>query len=73
MHKGAAKMATTYEIRFGEDDGTLACLLVIARASDEAAVKLAHSVKSSNYAQVEIWKGEDCVHEALLGQTSKAA
>jgi hypothetical protein len=66
-------MATMYEIRFGEVDGTLACLMVIARASDEAAVQLAHSVKSSTYAHVEIWRGEDCVHEALLGQTSKAA
>ena len=40
-------MATMYEIRFGEVDGTLACLMVIARASDEAAVQLAHSVKET--------------------------
>jgi hypothetical protein len=66
-------MAKMYEIRFGETDGSLACLIVIARASDEAAVQLAHSLSGSSYARVEIWRDESCVHESLLKRPPKAA
>ncbi|MBV9330623.1 MAG: hypothetical protein JOZ55_03620 [Alphaproteobacteria bacterium] len=58
-----------YEIRCGRRDGTLACLILIARASDAAAVALAQSIAAPTHDRIEVWRDEHCVHQGLLDRT----
>ena len=64
-------MSITYKIRYGRSDGTLACFIVIARANDAAAVRLAHSLQNTSYERVEVWRDEQCVHAARLKQSAE--
>lgn len=66
-------MDTTYYIRFGRADGTLACQLAIGRASDQAAVRLAHSLARRPFVDVEVWRGEQRVHAARVAHRDLAA
>jgi len=66
-----ATMSTTYQIRYGRRDGTLACFIVIARANDAAAVRLAHSLHGQSYVRVEVWRDDQCVHAARLKQAAE--
>jgi hypothetical protein len=58
--------ARFYEIRCGRNDGSLSCLIVIARPSDASAVSLAHSLRGPSCETVEVWRDDHCVHRAHL-------
>jgi hypothetical protein len=59
-------MGKFYEIRCGRSDGSLSCLIMIARPSDASAVRLAHSLRGPPCETVEVWRDDHCVHRARL-------
>jgi hypothetical protein len=53
----------SYDIRYLNDDGTLAAA-VAAECVDETKAKvLAHALKSKGFKRIEVWDGADLIYE----------
>ena len=53
----------SYDIRFLNDDGTLAAAVAAECANETKAKVLAHAMKNKDHARLEVWDGETLVYE----------
>ncbi len=53
----------SYDIRYLNDDGTLAAAVAAECVDDTKAKVLAHALKHKEFARLEVWDGGDLVYE----------
>jgi hypothetical protein len=51
-----------YEICYLEDDGALACAFSVQFETEMRAKILAHAMKPTDCARIEVWRGADLVY-----------